>query len=314
MNSHKNARTTRYLREFFVKQVQLGLSADDIATSCGISVRTIYKWLARYRSEGSSGLQQRSSRPHTLRSPTCDTKKADVVKLRLKRQPYWKIAATTGLSQSTIARICRQKGLSRLSSLEEKPPVIRYEKQSPGEMIHIDIKRLVKIGAVGHRIHGDRAKGRHKGIGYEYVHLAVDDHSRLAYSEILPDETRTSCLKFLFNALRFYRKHGIKVYRVMTDNGAALKSNRYKKALRLLDIKHKRTKPYTPKTNGKAERFVQTSLREWAYAKPYHNSQDREESLLPFLHHYNYHRPHFGLNGKTPISRTPLNNLLRHDN
>ncbi len=186
-------------------------------------------------------------------------------------------------------------------------------------MIHIDIKKLGRIEGIGHRITGNR-KGQSAprsrktgGKGWEYLHLAVDDHSRLAYSEIFPDEKRKSSIQFLLNALRFFRSHGIKVYRVMTDNGASLKSYRYQKALRMLGIKHKRTRPYTPRTNGKAERFVQTSLREWAYAKPYHHSDERKQSLLPFLHHYNYHRPHMGIHGKPPISRIPLNNLLRHD-
>ena len=143
--------------------------------------------------------------------------------------------------------------------------------------------------------------------------MAVDDHSRLAYSEIFPDETRKSCLAFLFNALRFFRSHGVRVWRVMTDNGVSFRSNRYAKALRMLDIKHKRTKPYTPRTNGKAERFVQTSLREWAYATPYAHSDQRRDALTPFLHHYNTHRPHFRLKGKTPLSRIPSNNLSRHD-
>ena len=145
------------------------------------------------------------------------------------------------------------------------------------------------------------------------LHLAVDDHSRLAYSEIFPDETRKSCLTFLFNALRFFRSHGVRVWRVMTDNGVSFRSNRYAKALRMLDIKHKRTKPYTPRTNGKAERFVQTSLREWAYATPYAHSDQRRDALTPFLHHYNTHRPHFGLKGKTPLSRIQRNNLSRQD-
>ena len=157
-------------------------------------------------------------------------------------------------------------------------------------------------------------RGRKEGgKGWEYLHLAVDDHSRLAYSEIFPDETRKSCLRFLFNALRFFRSHGVKVWRVMTDNCSSFRSKRYAKALRMLGIKHKRTKPYTPKTNGKAKRFVQTSLREWAYAKPYTHSDQRADALLPFLHHYNHHRPHFGIKGKSPISRIPRNNLSRHD-
>ena len=204
--------------------------------------------------------------------------------------------------------------------MEPEEPVIRYEKEAPGDMIHIDIKRLGRIEGIGHRITGDR-KGqanprsrKQGGHGWEYLHLAVDDHSRLAYSEILPDEKRKSCLRFLFNALRFFRRYGVKVHRVMTDNGVSFRSHRYAKALRMLNIKHKRTKPYTPKTNGKVERFVQTSLREWAYAKPYESSAKRTESLTPFLHHYNYHRPHFGIKGYTPVSRLPQNNLLRRDN
>ena len=312
MNVHENARTTPHLRAFFVTQVdEHAFTPQEVATSCGVSVRTVYKWLKRHREEGAAGLWGRSSRPHRLRKLTPPEIQEKTEALRRQRQPFWKIAAATGISRATAARICKRKGLSRLSALEEKPPIIRYEKQTPGEMIHIDIKKLVKIDGIGHRITGDRTKG--KGKGCEYLHLAVDDHSRLAYSELLPDETRKSCIRFLFNALRFYRSHGIKVYRVMTDNGTSLKSHRYRKALRMLQIKHKRTKPYTPKTNGKAERFVQTSLREWAYAKPYNHSDDREKALLPFLHHYNYHRPHMGINGKTPISRIPVNNLLRHD-
>ena len=175
-------------------------------------------------------------------------------------------------------------------------------------MIYIDIKKLGRIEGIGHRITGDRTgqsaprSRKQGGKGWEYLHLAVDDHSQLAYSEILPDETRRSCLKFPFNALRFYRDHGVRVLRVMTDNGVSFRSRRYAKALRMLKIKHKRTRPYTPRTNGKAERFVQTSLREWAYAKPYNHSSERAAALLPFLHHYNHHRPHFGING-CPLSQ-----------
>ena len=312
MNTHKNARTTPHLRAFFVEQVQThGLTPQEVAASCGISARTVYKWLARHREEGSAGLTQRSSRPHTTRKPTPDAIKMQVETLRRARQPCWKIAAATGLCTATVARICKARGLSRLASLDPKPPIIRYEKTAPGEMIHIDIKKLVNIDGAGHRVTGDRTQGRGKGA--QYLHLAVDDYSRLAYSEILPDEKRKSCIQFLLNALRFYRRHGVNVARVMTDNGVSFTSHRYAKALRLLKIKHKRTKPYTPKTNGKAERFVQTSLREWAYAKTYQHSDEREKALLPFLHHYNYHRPHMGIHSKTPISRIPVNNLLRHD-
>jgi len=210
--------------------------------------------------------------------------------------------------------MCGKLGLGRLKNLDPKEPVIRYEKDNPGDMIHIDIKRLGRIDGIGHRITGTRVgQSKKRGTGWEYLHLAVDDHSRLAYSEIFPNEKRASCISFLINALRFFRSHAVRVHRVMTDNGVSFRSHRYAKTLRMLKIKHKRTKPYTPKTNGKAERFVQTSLREWAYARPYNSSAERTKTLSSFLNHYNNHRSHFGINGKTPISRIPVNNLSRYD-
>lgn len=319
MNVHKNARLTYHSRVFIVKRWVAGETPRSIASAVGVSPASVYKWLGRYKAEGEAGLHGRSSRPHRPRGKTAPERETEVERLRRLRQPCWKIAAQTGLSRATVARICKRKGLSRLSVLEPKPAVIRYEKQTPGEMIHIDIKKLGRIDGIGHRITGDR-KGQSQprsrkegGKGWEYLHLAIDDHSRLAYSEIFPDEKRKSCIRFLFNALRFFRSHGVKVYRVMTDNGSSLKSHRYRKALRMLGIVHKRTRPYTPRTNGKAERFVQTSLREWAYVKPYHHSDERRKSLLPWLHHYNSHRPHMGIKGQTPISRLQVHNLLRHN-
>jgi len=317
MNVHKNARLTWHTRRHIVKRWEAGETPLLIARAVGVSLACVHKWLRRYKAEGEAGLHDRSSRPHRLRKPTPPELEAEVEALRRLRQPCWKIAKKTGLSRATVARICKRTGLSRLSALVPKPPVIRYEKENPGDMIHIDIKKLGRIDGIGHRITGNRQgqsaprSRKAGGKGWEYLHLAVDDHSRLAYGEIFPDEKRKSSIQFLLNALRFFRSHGVKVYRVMTDNGTSLKSHRYRKALRMLGIKHKRTRPYTPKTNGKAERFVQTSLREWAYAKPYDTSEERRKMLLPFLHHYNYHRPHFGLNGNTPISRLAVNNLLR---
>jgi hypothetical protein len=217
----------------------------------------VNKWLRRHAAEGEAGLADRSSRPHRARSRTTDRQRAEVEALRRARQPFWKIAAKVGLSRATAARVGKSCGLSHLSALDPKPAIIRYEKETPGEMIHVDIKKLARIEGIGHRITGDRTgqstpRGRKGGgKGWEYLHLAVDDHSRLAYSEIFPDDTRKSCLTFLFNALRFFRSHGVKVWRVMTDNGVSLRSLRYAKALGMLKIKHKRTKPYTPKTNGK---------------------------------------------------------------
>jgi len=318
MNIHKNAKTTPKMRALIVARRQAGEKPRVIARAIGVSPATVNKWLARHASEGKAGLADRSSRPHRVQTRTTAGQRAEVEALRRIRQPFWRIAASVGLSRATVARIGKACGLSHLSALDPKPEIIRYEKATPGEMIHIDIKKLGRIDGIGHRITGDRTgqsnpRGHKKGKGWEYLHLAVDDHSRLAYCEIFPDERRKSCLTFLFNALRFFRSHGVRVWRVMTDNGVSFRSKRYAKALRMLNIKHKRTKPYTPKTNGKAERFVQTSLREWAYATPYAHSDQRRDALAPFLDHYNHHRPHFGLNGKTPISRIPGNNLSRHD-
>lgn len=307
------------MRALIVERLGAGETPLSLSRAVGVSPASIRKWRQRFEAEGICGLADRSSRPHRVRVKATDEQRGRIESLRRERQPLWKIAAIVGLSRATVARIAKAQGLSRLSALDPKPEIIRYEKQTPGEMIHIDIKKLGRIEGIGHRITGDR-KGQSNprsrkqgGKGWEYLHLAVDDHSRLAYSEIFPDETRKSCLKFLFNALRFFKRHAVKVERVMTDNGVSFRSHRYAKALRRLHIKHKRTRPYTPRTNGKAERFVQTSLREWAYAKPYVHSDERALALPLFLERYNHHRPHCGINGKTPISRLAQNNLSRHD-
>jgi transposase InsO family protein len=319
VNIHNNARTTPNMRALIVARLQAGETPRSIAGAVGVSPATVRKWLRRHEIEGVAGLEDRTSRPHRLRTRVTSEQILQVEALRRNRQPFWKIARETRLSRATVARIGKAKGLSRLSALDPRIEIVRYEKTLPGEMIHIDIKKLGRIEGIGHRITGNRIgqsaprSRKQGGKGWEYLHLAVDDHSRLAYSEILPDETRRSCLKFLFNALRFYREHGVRILRIMTDNGVSFRSRRYAKALRMLKIKHKRTRPSTPRTNGKAERFVQTSLREWAYAKPYNHSSERAAALLPFLHHYNHHRPHFGINGCPPISRIPRNNLSRHD-
>jgi transposase InsO family protein len=319
VNIHNNARTTPNMRALIVARLQAGETPRSIAGAVGVSPATVRKWLRRHEIEGVAGLEDRTSRPHRLRTRVTSEQILQVEALRRNRQPFWKIARETRLSRATVARIGKAKGLSRLSALDPRIEIVRYEKTLPGEMIHIDIKKLGRIEGIGHRITGNRIgqsaprSRKQGGKGWEYLHLAVDDHSRLAYSEILPDETRRSCLKFLFNALRFYREHGVRILRIMTDNGVSFRSRRYAKALRMLKIKHKRTRPSTPRTNGKAERFVQTSLREWAYAKPYNHSSERAAALLPFLHHYNHHRPHFGINGCPPISRIPRNNLSRHN-
>jgi transposase InsO family protein len=314
MNIHKNARLTPMGRERLVRQCESGQTAEAAARAAGVCPRTAGKWLARFRTEGLAGLQDRSSRPHRLHRPTPAETVERIEALRRQRLTGQQIARDLAISPATVSRVLRRLGLNRIAALEPAEPVRRYERERPGELIHIDIKKLGRFERTGHRITGDRTgQSKSRGIGWEYLHLAVDDHSRLAYSEILPDEKRGSCLRFLFNALRFFRRHGVAVERVMTDNGSAFRSRHYAKALRRLGVKHRRTRPYTPKTNGKAERFVQTSLREWAYARSYETSEQRKEELSAFLFRYNWQRPHTSLNAKPPISRLGLSqdNLLR---
>lgn len=294
--------------------VDFGLSKSAAARQFNTTPKTVAKWVERFESEGVEGLRDRSSRPHFSPRQATPAVCSAVECLRRQRHTGEQIAAEVGVSAATVSRILRRLGLNRLSALEPAEPVRRYERAAPGEIIHIDIKKLGKFNRIGHRITGDRTgQSNTRGVGWEYLHLAIDDHSRLAYSEILPDEKRASCLRFLFKALRFFRGLGVKVQRVMTDNGPSFRSFRYARTLRRLRIKHLRTKPYTPKTNGKAERFVQTSLREWAYARAYPTSDDRADELPAWLHRYNWHRPHRSLGSNPPISRLALtnNNLLR---
>jgi transposase InsO family protein len=315
MDIHKNASLTVKGREQMVRAVvEAGLSQAAAARQFHTTAKTVGKWVGRFRAEGVAGLRDRSSRPLSSPSQTPPAKCDAVAGLRRQRCTGEQIAAEVGISPATVSRILKRLGLNRLCALEPAEPVRRYEREHPGEIIHIDIKRLGRFERVGHRITGDRrGQSNSRGIGWEYVHLAIDDHSRVAYSEILPDEKRRSCIRFLVNTLRFFRAHGVKAQRVMTDNGVSFRSYRYAKALRMLRVKHLRTKPYTPKTNGKAERLVQTALREWAYARAYESSDQRAAELPFFLHRYNWHRPHGSLKGKPPISRLGMteNNLLR---
>ena len=315
MNTHKNAPLTPKGREAMVRSViENGLSRARAARQFNTTPKTVAKWVERFRADGVDGLRDHSSRPLSLPSQTAPATCAAIEALRRQRYTGNQIAVEVGVSPATVSRVLRRLGLNRLSALEPAEPVRRYEREHPGEIIHIDIKKLGRFEQIGHRITGDRkGQSNSRGVGWEYLHLAIDDRSRVAYSEILPNEKRGSCLRFLFNALRFYRAHGVGVQRVMTDNGVSFRSHRYAKALRLLKIKHLRTKPYTPKTNGKAERFVQTSLREWAYARAYLTSDDRARHLPEWLHRYNWHRPHRSLKSKPPISRLGLteDNLLR---
>ena len=310
MNLHKHARLTPRGRALLVDRILVqGLRIEEAAHAAGVSVRTAYKWLKRYREEGPAGLADRSSRPHACPHATPSTIAAQMLELRRSRQTYRQIAQRLSVAPSTIARLLRRAGLHRLAELEPALPENRYEHARPGQLLHLDIKKLGRIGSPGHRVTGDRSH-RHRGIGWEYVHLAIDDHSRVAFASIEPDERGTSACKALIRTVRYYRSLGVCFERVLTDNGTCYRSRRFQRLLRRLGMRHLRTRPYTPRTNGKAERLVQTSLREWAYARAYDNSGQRAGALHDWLHHYNWHRPHASLGYKPPISRIPLNNVL----
>ena len=221
------------------------------------------------------------------------------------------IAGSLGMARSTVGLVLRRLGLGKLKHLEPKPPVVRYERSCPGEMIHLDIKKLGRFEVAGHRVTGDRQAGRSRHCGKDNQHVCVDDASRLAYTEILPSEGQQDTTAFLQRALAWLNRHGIGVQRVMTDNGSAYRSKLFANALRKAGLRHVRTRPYTPRTNGKAERFIQTSLREWAYARPYRSSTERTHAIGPWTDTYNLHRPHAGIGGLTPWQR--VNNLLGND-
>jgi transposase InsO family protein len=317
MNVHKNAPLTPKGREAMVRSVvEGGLSYADAAHQFNTTPKTVAKWTRRFREEGVGGLHDRSSRPHSSPDQTPPTTCAKV-EARRQRHTGKQIAAEVKVSPATVSRILRRLGLNRIRDLEPAEPVRRYERETPGEMIHIDIKKLGRFDKIGHRITGDRTgQSNSRGVGWEFVHVCVDDHSRVAFSQILPDEKADSAIVFLKAAVAYYKSLGVTVTRVMTDNGSCYKSFAFREACQELGLKHKRTKPYTPKTNGKAERFIQTALREWAYAQAYPTSDRRAEELPHWLHTYNWHRPHGGINSQTPISRLGLSedNLLRLHN
>lgn len=314
MNMHKNARLTPIGRERLALAVLSGQTPQAAARAAGVCPRTARKWVERYKAHGRAGLMDRSSRPHRLHRPTpADTVK-QIEALRRQRFTGQQIARELSISPATVSRVLRRLGLNRIRDLEPAEPARRYQYDEPGALIHIDIKKLGRFERVGHRISGDRTgQSNGRGIGWEFVHVAIDDASRVGFSQILPDEKKQSAVAFLEAAIAYYLSLGITVVRVMTDNGACYKSKAFAKACRDLGLRHIRTKPYTPRTNGKAERFIQTLLREWAYAQAYPNSTRRARELPFWLHRYNWHRPHGGLNSEPPISRIGLteDNLLR---
>ena len=319
MDVHKNAPLTPAGREAMVRRVvEGGQTPQAVSGAVGVCPRTVRKWVERFRAAGIAGLRDRSSRPHRLRRPTPPETVARIAALRRQRWSGAQIARETGVAKATVSRLLRRLGLNKRWALAPVAPVRRYEREHPGELIHIDIKKLGRIDGIGHRITGDRRgqsnrRARGEGLGWEFAHVCIDDASRVAFVQVLPDETKHSAVAFLKAAAAYYQSLGITLARVMTDNGACYKAVAFREACRDLGLKQIRTKPYTPKTNGKAERFIQTALREWAYARAYTHSERRTAALPQWLHRYNWHRPHGSLNAMTPISRLALaqDNLSR---
>lgn len=313
MNSHKNARLTVKGRVHLIEQIAL-LGLAEAARCAGISTRRARIWQQRGIAEGEAGLVDRSSRPHTHPLATSAEQRGCIVDLRRRhRLSYAVIAERLGISVATVGRICSQAGVTKLAPLQTVPSQRRYERSTAGELLHLDTKKLARFSRPGHRV-AEVVGKPNRSPGYHALHVAIDDHSRVGFSLIQPDETTTSVIAFTVAALRYYKALGVRVTGIMTDNGSAYRSKQFAKLLRRLKIRHLRTRPYTPRTNGKAERFIQTHLREWAYADTYPNSDARTAELPLWIQHYNFHRPHSATEHLPPASRLGfvVNNVLRN--
>jgi transposase InsO family protein len=312
MNTHKNARLTFVRRLEMVQDVtQRNLSQAAAALAQGVSEPTVRKWLGRYLAQGEAALIDRSSRPRLSPRAIAPGKALAIVELRRHRLTQARIATSLGVSKSTVGRVLARAGLSHLKDLEPIPPVLRYEHEAPGDLLHIDTKRLSRIVRPGHRVTGDR-RGRLRSVGYEFLFVAIDDHARIGFTDIYPDEGKTSAVQFVRNAVAYFQSLGMSIKRLLTDNGSAFRSQDFAQACTILNVKHRFTRPYRPQTNGKAERFIQSALREWAYGFVYQDSSQRTDQLDAWIHHYNWHRPHQGIGGVAPMTRlkSSRNNLL----
>jgi transposase InsO family protein len=312
MNTHKNARLTYARRLEMVHDItERGASAAEAAARHGVSAVTARKWLGRYLAAGPSALLDKSSRPEKSPRAIDPQVALAIVELRRRLCLQAQIASCLGVSKATVSRVLKRAGLSKLSDLRPAEPVQRYEREHPGELLHIDIKKLGRFDRVGHRITGDRTQ-RARNIGWEHVFVAVDDHSRLAFTQVFPDESKHSAEAFLRSAVGYFERLGVPIQRVLTDNGKSFHSGRFAATCLELGISQKFTRAYRPQTNGKAERFIQSALREWAYGLPYASSDQRRDALPIWNHFYNWHRPHHGINLKPPVSRlsVPRKNLL----
>jgi transposase InsO family protein len=306
MDIHKNARLSFRSRESLSRFVmEQGATRKAAAAAFRVSAKTVAKWVARYRQFGAAGLGDRSSRPRLCPRQTSSSLVDEVVVLRRGHMPGYEIARRTGLSPASVSRILRRARLSRWRDLNPPPPVQRYEHPRPGDLLHLDIKGMTRFSEVSRRGDG-RLRGKHKHPGFLALHVAVDDHSRMAFTQMLPDQKAETTIGFLHSAVDFFARHGIGVRALLTDNGSSYRSGKFRMACQQMQLKHRRTRPYTPRTNGKAERFIQTALREWAYAKHWTESEQRDAHLKPWTDYYNLQRPHGSLNYKPPISRSEI--------
>lgn len=302
MNEHKLAPLTPTGRLALMRRLEAGDPVAVVAAERDLSTTTVYRWWRRYRAEGVAGLENRSSRPHHSPQALPRWRRRQIVRLRRRRWSSVEIARHLRLALSTVVHVQRRLGLARLGPAVPRPPVVRYERRVPGALIHLDIKKLGRIGRIGHRIHGDRRQ-RVRGIGWEYLHVAIDDATRLAYAALLPDETAVSTAAFLAQAMAWFRAQGIAPRALLTDNGGGYRSHRFQGLRRQLRLRHHWTRPYRPQTNGKAERFIRTTLAGWAYRVAYRSSLERAQALPEWLRYYNTERGHTALGFKTPAQR-----------
>ena len=312
MNIHKNARLTFARRRQMVQDViERKLTHAASAAAQDVSVPTVRKWVGRYLTQGEPGLRDASSRPQVSPRSIAPSTALAIVELRRRFLTHARIAQSLGVSASTVGRVLARAGLSRWADLAPSEPIVRYEHAHPGDLLHIDTKKLARIVRAGHRVTGD-PRDSVDGVGWEYLFVAVDDHARIGFTQMKPDERRDSAIAFLRASVRYFATLGVTIRRVLTDNGSAFRSQRFAAACRKLRLQHSFTRPYRPQTNGNAERFIQSALREWAYGIPYHHSSERTAMLARWNHHYNWHRPHQGIGGIAPMSRLSKsrNNLL----
>jgi len=317
VNMHANAILTPITRAKLVQHHLAGCSSlRATATTFGVCEKTVRKWIARAKAaDFPARLEDHSSVPRFQPRKTSPQLEAQVLALRRQRRSYAQILMVLPISKASLSRILQRHGLNRLAALDPpKPPVVRYERAMPGELLHLDIKKLGRFHQPGVRATGDRSH-RNPGAGVESLHVAIDDHSRLAFASLFPNEKIPSVLAALQQALTFYQAHGITIQAVLTDRGSSYRSKLFAAACLQLGLKHLFTRPYRPQTNGKAERFIQTLTREWAYARSYDSSDDRAQCLPLYLHDYNFHRPHSALHAQPPSSRLPksADNVSRYN-